>query len=142
MKAEPRGHVSDVELSFTHLKYLLECPYQFKLKVLHGFDAPLGGAMGFGKGLHDALAEVHQRCARGEVVDASEVPELVQRHLLLRYADEETTARMDALAAQVLTDYLRDNAAVLHHVQFAERNIAVHLDGGIAIRGACGPDPE
>ena len=134
-KAEPRGHVSDVELSFTHLKYLLECPYQFKLKVLCGFDAPLGGAMGFGKGLHDALAEVHKRCARGEVVDESEVLELVQRHLLLRYADGETTGRMEALAAQVLTDYLRDNAAVLHQVQFAERNIAVHLEGGITIKG-------
>ena len=36
--AEPKLHVSDVELSFTHLKYLLECPYQFKLKVLYGFD--------------------------------------------------------------------------------------------------------
>ena len=134
-EAEPKGHISDVELSFTHLKYLLECPYQFKLKVLHGFDAPLGGAMGFGKGLHDALAEVHQRCARGEVVDASEVPELVQRHLLLRYADGEIRARMEGLAAQILMDYVRDNATVLHHVQFAERNIAVHLDGGIAIRG-------
>lgn len=135
MKAEPRGHVSDVELSFTHLKYLLECPYQFKLKVLCGFDAPLGGAMGFGKGLHDALAEVHKSYARGGVVDESEVSELVQRHLLLRYADEETTARMEALAAQVLTDYLRDNAAILHQVRFAERNIAVHLDGGITIKG-------
>ena len=79
MEAEPRSHVSDVELSFTHLKCLLECPYQFKLKVLHGFDAPLGGAIGFGKGLHDALAEVHQSSARGEVVDESRVPELVQR---------------------------------------------------------------
>ena len=135
MKAKPKGHVSDIELSFTHLKYLLDCPYQFKLKVLCGFDAPLGGAMGFGKGLHDALAEVHKICARGEVVDESRVPELVQRHLLLRYAGEETTARMEILAAQVLTDYLRDNAEILHQVQFAERNIAVHLDGGITIKG-------
>ena len=135
VKAEPRGHVSDVELSFAHLKHLLECPYQFKLKVLCGFEAPLGGAMGFGKGLHDALAEVHKSCARGEVVDESKVPELVQRHLLLRYADEEATARMEGLAAQVLTNYLRDNAEILHQVQFAERNIAVHLDGGITIKG-------
>ena len=42
---------------------------------------------------------------------------------------------MEDLATEILTDYLRDNAAVLHQVQFAERNIAVHLDGGITIKG-------
>ena len=135
MRAEPKGHVSDVELSFAHLKHLLECPYQFRLKVLCGFEAPLGGAMGFGKGLHDALAEVHHSVARGEVVDESKVPELVKRHLLLRCADEATGARMADLAAEILTNYLRDNAEILHQVQFAERNIAVHLDGGITVKG-------
>ena len=134
MDAEPKLHVSDVELSFTHLKYLLECPYQFKLKVLYGFDGSLGGAMGFGKGLRNALAEVHQSNARSEVVDESKVPELVRRHLPLRYADEETRARMEDLAGTILTDFLGDNAAVLHQIQFAERNIAVHLDGGITIK--------
>ena len=135
LKAKAKPHVSDVELSFTHLKYLLECPYQFKLKMLYGFDGPLGGAMGFGKGLHDALAEVHQSYARGDVVDESEASSLVERHLLLRYADDDTREQMESLAATILMDYLRDNAAGLRQVQFAERNIAVHLDGGITIKG-------
>ena len=137
---KPKPHVSDVELSFTHLKYLLECPYQFKLKVLYGFDGPLGGAMGFGKGLHDALAEVHQSYARGDAVDESEVPGLVHRHLLLRYADDETKARMEDLATTILTDYLRDNAVSLQQVQFAERNIAVHMGWRDHHQGPCGPD--
>ena len=78
-----------MELSFTHLKYLLECPYQFK------------------------------------------------RHLLLRYADEETAARMESLAAQVLTDYLRDNAAILHQVQFADtRWCCQSVKGGLTTIGA------
>ena len=135
LKAKAKPHVSDVELSFTHLKYLLECPYQFELKVLYGFDGPLDGAMGYGKGLHDALAEVHQSYARGDVVDESEVPGLVKRHLLLRYADGDTRERMESLAVTILTNYLRDNGAGLRQVQFAERNIAVHLDGGITIKG-------
>ena len=69
--------------------------------------------MGFGKGLHNALAEVHQSNARSEVVDESKVPELVRGHLPLRYADEETRARMEDLAGTILTDYLGDDAAVL-----------------------------
>jgi hypothetical protein len=55
-KVQP--HVSGVELSVTHLKCLLECTYQFKRKVLYGLDGLPGGAMGSGKGLHDALEEL------------------------------------------------------------------------------------
>ena len=93
------------------------------------------GGHGVGKGLHDALAEVHQSYARGDAVDESEVPGLVHRHLLLRYVDDETKARMEDLATTILTDYLHDNAVSLQQVQFAERNIAVHMDGGITIKG-------
>jgi DNA helicase-2/ATP-dependent DNA helicase PcrA len=37
----PRASVADVVLSFSELKYFFECPYQFKLRVLYGFNAPL-----------------------------------------------------------------------------------------------------
>ncbi len=41
-----------------------ECPYQFKLRFLYGFNPPLHEALGYGKSLHDALAEVHKRAPR------------------------------------------------------------------------------
>ena len=57
----PKSSVANVTLSFSDLKYFFECPYQFKLRILYGFNAPLDEALGFGKSLHDALAEVHAR---------------------------------------------------------------------------------
>ncbi|MER3460912.1 MAG: mandelate racemase [candidate division GAL15 bacterium] len=36
-------------------------PLQFKLRILYGFNAPIHEALGYGKSLHDALAEVHAR---------------------------------------------------------------------------------
>ena len=50
-----------LSFSFSDLKYFFECPYQFKLRVLYGFNAPIHEALGYGKSLHDALAEVHAR---------------------------------------------------------------------------------
>ena len=65
---KPKTSVSNVEFSFSDLKYLFECSYQFKLRVLYGFNGPLAEPLGYGKSLHDALADVHYRVMRGESV--------------------------------------------------------------------------
>ena len=65
----PRHETPQVTLSFSELKYLFECPYQFKLRFLYGFNPPIHEALGYGKGLHDALAEVHKRALDGDLVD-------------------------------------------------------------------------
>ncbi len=64
-------------------------PYQFKLRFLYGFNPPLHEALGYGKGLHDALAEMHKRALAGDVVDKGEAEELVERHLHTPYAYPE-----------------------------------------------------
>jgi DNA helicase-2/ATP-dependent DNA helicase PcrA len=46
-----RHETPQVTLSFSELKYFFECPYQFKLRFLYGFNPPLHEA--HGKGLHD-----------------------------------------------------------------------------------------
>lgn len=45
---KPRTGVSNVVFSFSDLKYFFECPYQFKLRVLYGFKAPIHEALGDG----------------------------------------------------------------------------------------------
>ena len=37
----PRRSTANVMLSFSELKYFFECPYQFKMRILYGFNAPL-----------------------------------------------------------------------------------------------------
>ena len=87
-RAEPRPRtgVANVVFSFSDLKYFFECPYQFKLRILYGFNAPIHEALGYGKSLHDALAEVHSRAIRGDLASTDEVPRLVATHLHAPYA--------------------------------------------------------
>ena len=86
LSPQPRASVSNVEFSFSDLKYLYECGYQFKLRVLYGFNSPIVPPLGYGKSLHDALADVHHRAMRGESVAETDVPGLVSRHLRIPYA--------------------------------------------------------
>ena len=86
LEPQPKASVANITLSFSDLKYFFECPYQFKLRILYGFNAPLDEALGFGKSLHDALAEVHARALRGKEIKPNEAKALVERHLHAPYA--------------------------------------------------------
>jgi DNA helicase-2/ATP-dependent DNA helicase PcrA len=131
----PRAGVANVVFSFSDLKYFFECPYQFKLRILYGFNAPIHEALGYGKSLHDALAEVHARALRGDVADASEVPRLVETHLHAPYAYPALRQQLEQTAERVLRDYLSDNAALFDKIEFSEKQIEISLGDGVSIVG-------
>ena len=136
-KADPevQARVANVEFSFSDLKYLLECQYQFKLKVLYGFGSPIALPMGYGKSLHDALAEIHQQYLRGRPLEVNDVPELVERHLRLPYANKEVRDNLWRSAERNLTDYIADNADQMHLIEYSEQEVMVSLPEGISIKG-------
>jgi DNA helicase-2/ATP-dependent DNA helicase PcrA len=131
----PRAGVANVVFSFSDLKYFFECPYQFKLRILYGFNAPIHEALGYGKSLHDALAEVHARALRGDVADPSEVPQLVETHLHAPYAYPALRQQLEQTAERVLRDYLADNAALFDKIEFSEKQIEISLGDGVSVVG-------
>ena len=134
-KPQARSGVENVEFSFSDIKYFFQCPYEFKLRVLYRFNSPIAAPLGYGKGLHDALAEVHRRAMRGDAPGVDEVPALVQRHLRTPFAHSELRETLEASASSVIADYLEDNADELPNIEFAEQDVEVHLDGGVSIKG-------
>ena len=131
----PRSGVSNVVFSFSDLKYFFECRYQFKLRILYGFNAPIHEALGYGKSLHDALAEVHARAIRGDVATDSEVPQLVGTHLHVPYAYPALKRTLEAAAEHVLRDYLRDNRALFDKIEFSEKQVEISLGDGVTVNG-------
>jgi DNA helicase-2/ATP-dependent DNA helicase PcrA len=131
----PRTGVANVVFSFSDLKYFFECPYQFKLRILYGFNAPIHEALGYGKSLHDALAEVHARAIRGDIADDSEVPQLVGTHLHTPYAFPALRATLEASAEKVLHKYLDDNRPLFNKLEFSEKQIEISLGDGVTVNG-------
>ena len=135
LEPRPRAGVANVVFSFSDLKYFFECPYQFKLRILYGFNAPIHEALGYGKSLHDALAEVHARAIRGEVTTVSDVPLLLETHLHVPYAYPALRAQLESAAERVLRDYLADNATLFDKIEFSEKQIEISLNDGVNIVG-------
>jgi len=131
----PRAGVANVVFSFSDLKYFFECPYQFKLRILYGFNAPIHEALGYGKSLHDALAEVHTRAIRGDVADEGEVPRLVGTHLHAPYAYPALRQQLEASAERVIRDYMRDNRQLFDKLEFSEKQIEIGLGDGVTVNG-------
>ncbi|MEJ7785891.1 MAG: ATP-dependent DNA helicase [Solirubrobacteraceae bacterium] len=136
-KLEPRPEraIADVTLSFSELKYAFECPYSFKLRFLYGFNPPIAEALGYGKGLHDALFELHDRVLHGEVVDSDAVPELVDRHVFLPFAYASLRDTLSAAARRRLEEYIAARGATFADIEHAERPIEIDLGDGIRVGG-------
>ena len=132
---EARASIANVALSFSEMKYFFVCPYQFKLRVLYGFNAPIHEALGYGKSLHDALAEIHGRAIRGDIPGASEVPRLVETHLHVPYAYPALRETLEGSAESVISDYLGDNARDFGNIEFSEKEVEISLGGGVSVFG-------
>jgi DNA helicase-2/ATP-dependent DNA helicase PcrA len=135
LEPEPRRPLVNVELSFSDLKYFFECPYQFKLRFLYGFNPPLHEALGYGRSLHNALAEIHQRALAGNRVTEKAVPDLLDTHLHVRYAYPELEANLRRSAGAALRLYLREHGPHLDKLLHAEEIVELTLEDGIVVNG-------
>lgn len=131
----PRRETPQVSLTFSELKYLFDCPYQFKIRFLYGFNPPIHEALGYGKGLHDALAEVHKRAIDGHLMTAADAADLVDRHLHTPYAYPALREQLVKSARAAIERYFSAHGAELAKTIHSEKQIQVHLGDGVVVDG-------
>lgn len=103
--------------------------------MLYGFNTPIALPLGYGKSLHDALAEVHQRAMRGDFVTEADTTDLVNRHLRTPYAYGELRRRLEQAAHDDISNYIRDRADDLQFIEFSEQAVEINLDNGVTVKG-------
>lgn len=131
----PKHGTPDVVLSFSDLKYLFECPYSFKLRLLYGFDSPLQKELGYGKSLHDMMAEIHKRAIKGDIADPDEAEALVDRHLNLPFANKAARDQLRPAAIASVRRYLREKGSALHQSEYSEQPVEIHPAPGVTVTG-------
>ncbi|WP_329317925.1 ATP-dependent helicase [Streptomyces sp. NBC_01262] len=131
----PRRGTPDVVMSFSDLKYLFECPYSFKLRLLYGFDSPLQKELGYGKSLHDMMAEIHKRAIQGDIATTEEVEDLVDRHLNLPFANKAAADQLRPAAEDAVRRYLLKHGETLHQTEYSEQPVEIHPAPGVTVIG-------
>jgi DNA helicase-2/ATP-dependent DNA helicase PcrA len=132
---QPRAGLSNVVLTFSDIKYFFECPYQFKLRILYGFNPPIHEALGYGKSLHDALSEVHSNALRGQMAEVADADRLVNTHLHVPYAYKALRETLEKSAKHVIAGYIEKNRSTFPNLEFSEKAIELHLDDGVSVVG-------
>lgn len=135
LRSEPRKSVGNLSLSFSQFKYFKECRYQFKLRFLYGFNAPIEEALGYGKSVHDALAEIHKRSLAGNVPERTEVPGIIARHLNVPFAYPDLRDQLREAGVGSVTRYLDENRSNLDHLEHVEQIIELDLGDGVIVNG-------
>lgn len=135
LEPRPKRETPNVVLSFSELKYFFECPYQFKLRFLYGFNPPLHEAIGYGKSLHDALAEVHKRALTGDLVSETEAEALVETHLNAPFAPPDLREKLRAAAVKAVARYLKDHGATLRQTIHSEQQVEIQVAPGVTVNG-------
>jgi DNA helicase-2/ATP-dependent DNA helicase PcrA len=134
-ESRPKASIANVIFSFSELKYFFECPYQFKLRVLYGFNVPIHEALGYGKSLHDALADINSRVLRGDHPTLADVERLVDTHLHAPFAYPALRETLRDSARRVVSDYIRDNERDFERIEYSEKGIEISLGDGVSIVG-------
>jgi len=124
-----------VTLSFSELKHLFICSYEFKLRFLYGFNAPIHEALGYGKGLHDVLSEIHKRALDGDFLTKDSAAALVDRHLNLPFAYSALRDQLRKSAIDAIDRYFDSHGNEIANTEFSEKQIQVHVAPGITVDG-------
>ena len=131
----PKLDMPKISISFSELKYLIECPYQFKLRFMYGFNPPIHEAMGYGRGLHDVLAEMHKRALNGDVPKKAETESLVDRHLHTPYAYDALRVQLREAAVAAINRYFDRHGGDLTRTVYSEKQVEVQISDGVVVNG-------
>jgi DNA helicase II / ATP-dependent DNA helicase PcrA len=131
----PVHETPKVTLSFSELKHLFECSYEFKLRFLYGFNAPIHEALGYGKALHDVLAEIHKRALEGDIVPRASAAALIDRHLNAPFAYPALREQLRSSGIKAIERYFDTHGKEIANTEFSEKQIQVHVAPGITVDG-------
>ena len=136
-KASPRRGENGavLELDFSKMKTLFDCPWAFKLFYLYGFNEPLNQRLGYGKTLHNVLMDMHRGALEGHATTDDELPALLAKHENFPYALGEIWDAMHNKTQKYLEQYLRNNRADFGSIRYAEKEIQIDLGDGVLING-------
>ena len=130
----PRIEEPVVRLSFSEYKYWSECPYLFKLRFVYGFNPPVDKSLGYGKSIHDALAEAHRRAIEGEVLTVADIPSLMH-HMHFPFAYQTLEATLTEAARKAVERYFTTYGKNLTEAIHSEQKVEFSPVPGLIVSG-------
>ena len=105
------------------------------MRFIFGFNPPLVEAIGYGKSLHDALAEAHRRAIAGDIPTRDDVDQLIDNHLNLPFAYPTMHDTLENAAKRALANYFDRHGHNLAEAIHSEKSIEFSPRPGLVVQG-------
>ncbi|WP_017719950.1 ATP-dependent helicase [Kamptonema formosum] len=102
--------------TFSDLNYYWKCPFDYQLRRLMGFSPAVEHAFGYGKQIHNLLAEIHQRAYQELPITEEFVRNLVDQRFNLRYTLGQHFEELKDAAKRCILRYIDEYP---QHVELA-----------------------
>jgi DNA helicase-2/ATP-dependent DNA helicase PcrA len=115
---------ADTELlptTYSDLRYFWRCPFEYQLRSLMGFNPGVTESYGYGKQIHNVLAEIHKRALDGEHLSADEAAELLEERFHLRYTRGDPLDNLREAARDTICRYFDEYPDATSFVLDAEK---------------------
>jgi DNA helicase-2/ATP-dependent DNA helicase PcrA len=98
-------------------------------------NPPVHEALGYGKSVHDVMAEIHKRAIDGDIVSGLDANDLVDKHLNTPFAYPGLRADLRRAAIRAVRRYVEENRTWLENTLYSEQQIQVRVAPGITVDG-------
>ena len=115
------------ETDFGQLLTYSECPHEYYLRHICGFQPPIAPALGFGKILHHVLAELARRALTGKMPEEKDVDEILGLAFYLPFAGKIKREKLFENARQRLRHYVQKYGSELERAVDAERHFEIPI---------------
>ena len=120
--------------SFSDLSLYEQCPYKYRLRLVHGFQPPLAPELGYGKSLHHIITCLARNVRKGGRADGKAVDELLATQFYLPLAGKAAREMMVKAARRSLVGYVESYGSELKRVVESESRFEVPMEKAI-LRG-------
>ncbi|MDE0153242.1 MAG: ATP-dependent DNA helicase [Gammaproteobacteria bacterium] len=122
--------------TYSDLAAYWRCKREYQLRSLMNFSPGVGEQFGYGRQVHNILAEIHLRAVHGTLIKVPDIPDLVDEFFHLRYTRGEPLDKLKEAAVKGLTRYVEKFGNQIRKAQAVEKRFEfVEPDSGALISG-------
>ena len=104
---QPSAQAAQIRVTYSDLEAFWRCEREYQLRILMNFSPGVGEQIGYGRQVHNILAEIHQRAINNNPLDVSEIRAFVTSRFHLRYTKGQPADAMREAAILGIEKYVK-----------------------------------
>lgn len=136
VQPQPSLQAAQIRVTYSDLEAFWRCEREYQLRALMNFSPGVGEQIGYGRQVHNILAEIHQRAINNDPLDVSEIRKFVTERFHLRYTRGQPEEAMREAAILGIEKYVEKFGDDILRAYAAEKSFELYdQDAGALIYG-------